>query len=84
MADQLWVTTRIREEEEDCVNKQEWYHTMPSWPSSTRFATNNAEANKMAQCASPAGMGRKEGYGVYPGVGDLLLLPLFLAVSACV
>ena len=21
---------------------------------------------KMAQCASPAGMGRKEGYGVYP------------------
>jgi len=32
---------------------------------------------KVAQCARPAGMGRKEGYGMYPGVGGALLLPHF-------
>ena len=37
----------------------------------------------MAHCASLAGMGRKEGYGVYPGVGGALLLPVLLAVRVC-
>ena len=38
----------------------------------------------MAQCARPAGMGRKGGdWGVYPGVGGALLLPLLLAVGVC-
>jgi len=34
----------------------------------------------MAQCACPAGMGRK---GRDPGVGGALLLPLLLAVHVC-
>ena len=28
-------------------------------------------------------MGRKEGQGVYPGVGGVLLLPLLLTVHVC-
>jgi len=39
---------------------------------------------KMAQCASPAGMGRKERQGVYPDAGGALLLPLFCWKCVCV
>jgi len=43
---------------------------------------NNAKAIKMAQCASPAGMRRKD--RVYQGVGGALLLPLFCWQCMCV
>ena len=35
--------------------------TIPPGPPWSRFATNDAEAIKMANCSSPAGMGWKEG-----------------------
>jgi len=38
----------------------------------------------MAQCVSPAGVGRKEGYQVYPVVDGALLLPLFCWQCMCV
>jgi len=56
------------------------YHTGPLWPGFAR--NNNAEANLDGRMRTPC-QNRKEGWGVYPGVGGALLLPLLRVVHVC-